>query len=183
MKKIISFMLAVFIVLFVFTACGSNAGGDDTTAETELRGASDLPDYTDEFNLVRENVVFNDRVIADFIALAITAYDSYDGKEFCDFVYEEFDVHTVTAISDAITEEATEILEDDPSSEEFDLSKDLQDFNVKLLGAVTGIAGLNVTYLGTDDADTEAFEEMKEDYAFLIDTISEIVYGEKLITE
>lgn len=184
MKKLIAILVAIFI-LFSLVACGGSDANDGKieNAETELLPATDLPEYTEEFNFVREQVIFNELVIADFIALAINAYDSYEGKEFCEFVYTEMDIRTITAISDAISAKSTEIISDDPDSEAFDVSLDLQDFNKKLLNSITEIAGLNVTYLGTDESDTEALEELKDDYAFWIDCISEIVYGAKLVTE
>lgn len=171
MKKITALLL-VAVMCISLAACSAGA-------KNELTPKTDLPEYSEDFQKVLDNVDVAEEDIASFMGYALAAYETYDAKEFCDYVYEELDFSIFDAVSDGIALEIDE-LSTEKTVEASLLSLNLQSTKFSFSTASLLKAGVNADYASaTEESDYESF---KESYANALNQYANILYGTDIFT-
>ena len=172
MKKIVSLLLIAVMSLSI-ASCSLGA-------KDELSPKTDLPEYSEDFQKVLDNVDVAEEDISEFMGYASAAYETYDAKGFCDYVYNELDFSMFDALADAMTVKIDE-LSAEKTAEASRLSFNLQQTKFSLYTAATLEAAVNADYAGaTEESDYESF---KADYAAALNRYSDVIYGCELFAE
>lgn len=169
MKKITALLL-VAVMCISLAACSAGT-------KNKLTPKKDLPEYSEDFQKVLDNVDVAEEDIASFMGYALAAYETYEAKEFCDYVYSELDFTAFDAISDAVAAEIDE-LSTKETAEAMRLSLSLQTIKFNFVTASTLKAAVNSDYAkATEESDYESF---KESYANALNQYADILYGTDL---
>ncbi|MBP3415603.1 MAG: hypothetical protein J6L81_10470 [Clostridia bacterium] len=176
MKRLIAFVLAVVLCLSL-CACGASSA----EAKPALKPQTDLPAYSDKFQLVLDNVDVDEKSIKSFMGYAVAAYRTYDAEAFCEYAYRSMDFSVFDKLSGSMSDKINE-LSVQTNAEAFKLSIELQNIRFQILASNAAAASWKVDYVNYKNKEnTMTSEELKSSIVFAINQYALVIYGSEIL--